>query len=140
MSHRSPAPTFWADKREAWVARARDFSPAEASSAVEALNEHISTATGSLSHRKVSLSQDADGFFAWAPSSLSLLQEMGDDVRLLDDIGRTTAAASPVKGNLPPYQFSLLPPADVTMDTILAFARGDNDTARLGERLPKLSP
>ena len=125
MSHRSPAPTFWADKQAAWVARARNFSAAEARSAVEALNKHISTAAGSLSHRKVSLSQDADGFFAWAPSSLSLLQEMGDDVRLLDDIGRTTAAASPVKGNLPPpYQFSLLPPAGVTMDTILAFAGG----------------
>ena len=99
MDHHTPSPTFWADKQAAWVARARNFSAAEASSAVDALNEHISTASGSLSHRKVSLSQDTDGFFAWSPDSLGLLREMGEDVRILDNIGRTTATASPVKGN-----------------------------------------
>ena len=140
MDHHTPAPTFWADKQAAWVARARNFSAAEARSAVEALNKHISTAAGSLSHRKVSLSQDADGFFAWAPSSLSLLQEMGDDVRLLDDIGRTTAAASPVKGNLPPLPI-LSPPSrgrDYGHDP--SVCGGGNDTVRLGERLLELSP
>ena len=124
MDHHTPAPTFWADKQAAWVARARNFSAAEARSAVEAMNKHISTASGSLSHRKVSLRQGTDGFFAWSPDSLGLLREMGEDVRVLDNVGRTTTTASPVKGNPSSPPIRLLPPTGAIMGTTLAFAWG----------------
>ena len=124
MDHHTPAPTFWADKQVAWVARARNFSAAEARSAVEAMNKHISTASGSLSNRKVSLRQGTDGIFAWTSDSLGLLREMGEDIRILDDVGRTTTTASPVKGNPSFPQFSSFPPRTQVWATTLAFDWG----------------
>ena len=101
MSHQSPALTFWADKKLRWVARARGFNLATATSAVNALNEYISQSAGSLSTERVVVEQGSDGLFAWTPSSLRLLRQMGEDVSVLDDIGRTSASASPVKGTHP---------------------------------------
>jgi len=98
MDHQTPPPSFWTDKRARWVARAQAFNVATATSAVAALNEHIRSAAGSLSHEKVALTQGSDGLFEWTPSSLSLLRQMGEDVSILDDIGRTAASSSPVKG------------------------------------------
>ena len=80
------------------MARAQAFNVATAASAVAALNQHIGSSAGSLSSQKVVIQQGADGLFAWTPSSLRLLRQMGEDVSILDDIGRTTTASSPVKG------------------------------------------
>ena len=98
MSHQTPPPAFWADKEKRWIARAQAFNVATAASAVAALNQHIGSSAGSLSSQKVIIQQGADGLFAWTPSSLRLLRQMGEDVSILDDIGRTTTASSPVKG------------------------------------------
>jgi len=111
MSHQTPPPSFWADKEKRWVARAQTFSVTAAASAVAALNEYISSSAGSLSARRVAIQQGSDGLCAWTQSSLRLLREMGEDVSILDDVGKTTAASSPVKGShpSPPSPSSSLP-------------------------------
>ena len=111
MSHQTPPPSFWADKRLRWIARARAFNVAEAASAVTALNAHIGSSSGALSQEKVTLVQGSGGLFEWTASSLALLRQMGEDVSILDDIGRTTAASSPLKGTPPsPPPYSPPPP------------------------------
>ena len=133
MSHQTPPPSFWADKRLRWIARARAFNVAEAASAVTALNAHIGSSSGALSQEKVTLVQGSGGLFEWTASSLALLRQMGEDVSILDDIGRTTAASSPLKGTPPsPPPYSPPPPAD--------FRRGDVCAARPGERPRTLLP
>ena len=119
----TPTPTFWADRQAGWVARARHFNAVTASNAVAALNTYISSVTGSQAAQRVAVQQDADGLFAWTPASLSLLREMGADVSVLDSIGRTSATASPVKGEttLPSPPFSPpFPPRGTMMGTTLA--------------------
>ena len=133
MSHQTPPPAFWADKEKRWIARAQAFNVATAASAVAALNQHIGSSAGSLSSQKVIIQQGADGLFAWTPSSLRLLRQMGEDVSILDDIGRTSASSSPVKGNppSPPLYLLLLKVISWTRDLRLS---GGCCTARSGER------
>ena len=102
MDPQTPPPSFWPDKRARWIERARRFRQAEAVSACAALNDHISASAGPLSQKRVSLEQDDAGIYAWTKSSLQLLRSMGEDVSILDDIGRTAPIKSPVKGDLPP--------------------------------------
>ena len=143
MDPQTPPPSFWRDKRERWIARARTFNVATAFSAAAALNEHVSSAPGSLSHERVELVQGEDGLFKWTPSALSLLKEMNEDVRILDDIGRTSAAASPVKG-IPPssppfFPFPLRCAAGIVRSPA-SVRGGDVCIARLGELPRRLPP
>ena len=101
MDPQTPPPSFWPDKRARWVERARRFSQAEAVSACAALNDHISASSGKLSQKRVSLEQDDAGMCVWTKSSPQLLKSMGEDVSILDDVGRTAPVKSPVKGDLP---------------------------------------
>ena len=135
MSHLSLSTAFWADKERAWTARARNFNPASAASAVRALNELIASSSGSLSHTRVSVEQDGDGLFVWSKSSLRLLRQMGEDAHILDDLGRTSVKSSPVKGVPLPFCPLPPPPKVAIMGTTLATAGWDAGTARPGERL-----
>ena len=128
MSHQTPPPAFWADKEKRWIARAQAFNVATAASAVAALNQHIGSSAGSLSSQKVVIQQGADGLFAWTPSSLRLLRQMGEDVSILDDIGRTTTASSPVKGinpSPPTVSVSFSSKSSIVTATGTAFWGGD---------------
>ena len=99
----------------------------------------MSTTPGALSSARVDVTQGADGLFAWTASSLPLLQQMNEDVSILDYIGRTTTASSPVKGSPFPFPLFSSSPASVRSRDRL-HAGGGARIARSGERLRRLLP